>query len=283
MRSLLLLAGLATGACDRVLGLEPRSAPDGPPPPADAPPDAHPTFGAVAPVTLECPVGRSPLGVTLDELERRFVYGCGAVESDIYEAQVVTPLTGGAPTAVVISPEDEGSPELSPGGISVYYLVPTMGFGRIDLKQRAAIEQPWGPPLDPDGLNTIADDRPGPPDATGTHFVITRGPPPGSVLVEVARDGDGAWREIPTTAAFQPVRSPINPQLSPDGRTLVFAATGQGYDLFVAQRAALGGPWAPATQIAEVNTSGDETDPWLSVDGRRLYFTRDGAVLLGRK
>ena len=88
---------------------------------------------------------------------------------------------------------------------------------------------------------------------------------------------------MPTTTAFQPMRSPINPQLSPDGRTLVFAATGRGLDLFVAERTAIGALWALATPIAEVNTDGDETDPWLSADGRRLYFTRDDVVFLGRK
>ena len=39
----------------------------------------------------------------------------------------------------------------------------------------------------------------------------------------------------------------------------------------------------PATPIEEVNSNSDETDPWLSADGRRLYFTRGDVVLLGRK
>ena len=235
MRCLLLVAVVFGGACEWVFGLDARSTPDGPPLAVDGPPDAHPSFGSLAPVALACPPDRSPIDVTLDEQERRFLYGCTALQGDIYEAEVENSLKGGPATAVVVSTTNEGSPELSPDGLSVYYLVLTTGIGRIDLKQRAAIEQPWGATTSPAGINTVADDRPGSPDATGDHIVLTRSSPPSSVLIEVVRTR-GAWLETDMTAAFMPLMSPIDPHLSADGRTLVFAAMGQGFDLFIAQR-----------------------------------------------
>lgn len=278
-----MLVVLFAGACDRVFGLDARSAPDGPPLAVDAPPDAHPTFGSLTPVTLECPSGRAPIEVSLDRDERRFIYGCAGTDVDIYEAPVKDELTGNTATAVVVAPGAQGSPEMSPDGLAVYYLVLITGIGEIHLKQRMTIDDPWGAPTTPAVLNTGADDRPGSPDATGTHFVITRSSPPGSMLVEVVRQANTLVDSTTSTAALRAVTSPINPQISADGRTLVFAAMGNGFDLFISERSNPDSPWGTAVSISEVNTNGDETDPWLSADGRRLYFTRGGVVLLGRK
>ena len=283
MRCLLILAVLLAGACDRVFGLDARPLPDGPPLPVDAPPDAHPTFGSLTPVTLECPTGRAPIDLSLDRDERRFIYGCAGTDVDIYEAPVKDELTGKTATAVVVAPGAQGSPEMSPDGLAVYYLVLITGIGEIHLKQRMTIDDPWGAPTTPDVLNTVADDRPGPPDATGEHFVITRSSPPSSMLVEVVRQGTTYVERTTSTTALRVLGSPINPQISADGRTLVFAAMGDGSDLFISERSNPDAAWGTAVPISEVNTSRDETDPWLSADGRRLYFSRDGVLLLGRK
>lgn len=177
----------------------------------------------------------------------------------------------------------QGSPELSPDGLAVYYRVPTDGVGEINLKKRTSLAGGWEDAATPPGLNTVSDERPGSPDATGTHLVITRGSPPASVLHELVLEG-GSFVDADTLGELRILVSPINPQLSANGRTLVFGAMGgAGIDLFISERSNLGSPWPAARPISEVNTNSDETDPWLSADGRRLYFSRGGVIFLARK
>jgi WD40-like Beta Propeller Repeat len=51
-------------------------------------------------------------------------------------------------------------------------------------------------------------------------------------------------------------------------------------DLFVAWRRSTSGPFSFTQPLDDLNTAADERDPWLSPDGRTLYFTSDrGGVL----
>ncbi len=68
----------------------------------------------------------------------------------------------------------------------------------------------------------------------------------------------------------------FNPEISADGRTLVFTSLRPGIglgDLYVSHRR--GGQWSPAQSLGPaVNTSADEYHPTLSADGQWLYFVR---------
>ena len=51
-------------------------------------------------------------------------------------------------------------------------------------------------------------------------------------------------------------------------------------DLFVAWRQSTSEPFSFTQALDDLNTGGDERDPWLTADGKTLYFTsdRDGAL-----
>lgn len=56
----------------------------------------------------------------------------------------------------------------------------------------------------------------------------------------------------------------------------LFYSSGEGEDegdLFVTTRASLDAPFGPPVALEGINTADDERDPWLSPDGRRLFFT----------
>jgi hypothetical protein len=61
---------------------------------------------------------------------------------------------------------------------------------------------------------------------------------------------------------------------------LYFAAKdkeGKNHDLFVAVRQGSGKAWSAPTPVANVNSDADELHPWLSADGKSLYFSRKTA------
>jgi hypothetical protein len=285
VRRFLLLAIALTGGCDRVFGLEGRTPPDVALPPdaslaaVDAPLDASDRFGDVSVVALQCPSTRAAGDISLDLAETTFFYACATpTEANIYSAARTDDATGGPPTEIVATIANEGSPEVSPSGLEIYFLTFTAAsIGKIDLVTRTSVGAPWVPVTPASGLNTLGDDRPGSTDSTNAYIVISRA----GVLHEL-HYATGIWVDLGTIHPSTPAGA-VNPHLSADGLTLVFAAGGTAKDLYVAQRAALGGVWGVPVAITEVNTSTDEADPWLSADGRRLYFARGGLVVVARK
>ena len=95
-------------------------------------------------------------------------------------------------------------------------------------------------------------------------------------------------------AAAHPDSSTVDAFLTDDGLTIFYssapavapadAATPDGgmptADLYVAFRRSVNEPFVQAQPLDDLNTPGDERDPFLTPDGRTLYFTsdRDGAL-----
>jgi hypothetical protein len=276
---------LLIAACDQVFGLESRVPADAAGPLADAPDaplDARDTFDEPALVTLACPAGRTAGDPSLDLDEKVFAYTCASgADGDLYEAPRMSLTQGGTATMILATAASEGSPELSPDGKQLYYLTfPSKGVGQINLKQRATIGDAWGVTMVRGDLNAPGDNRPGSPNQAGNHMVISRG----GALVEVRSNGT-TWMSLSATGTLGAITAAVNPHLSVDGLTLVFAARSVNLDqdLYIARRDVLGGAWGAAVPISELNTSFDEAEPWLSADQRRLYFARQGLLFLARK
>jgi Tol biopolymer transport system component len=77
----------------------------------------------------------------------------------------------------------------------------------------------------------------------------------------------------------------FDPFISKDGLSLYFAAGRTrlpnfgGRDLWVAHRASIADPWGPPQNLGPtINTAAHESNPTLSVDGHRLYFTSNRVV-----
>jgi hypothetical protein len=81
----------------------------------------------------------------------------------------------------------------------------------------------------------------------------------------------GAPVNAPNTATFFPA-------ISKDGLSLYFTANPRpdslgGWDIYVSRRASVDAPWGPPENLGpNINTPYDETAPFLSTDGHRLYF-----------
>lgn len=94
----------------------------------------------------------------------------------------------------------------------------------------------------------------------------------------VADAVDSAWQNWRPASDLLPQEDPIGElHFSADGRTLIYHSDRPGgvggRDLWMARRNAADG-WSPSINLAEVNTDADEGWPYLSPDGRQLWFTR---------
>lgn len=110
-------------------------------------------------------------------------------------------------------------------------------------------------------------------------FSSDRAGGPGQDRIYVsARQPGGSWGPpVEVVELNAPGSSTARPQVSRDGRVIVFDSNREGGfggpDIWLSSRANVNQPWpAPVNLGPDVNTAAVEARPWLSVDGKRLYF-----------
>src|SRR5262249_30846411 len=152
--------------------------------------------------------------------------------------------------------------------------------------------RPLPPPVNPEGAHwtadpSIADD--------GTLYFSSDHDGPGTLHIFRSRFVDGTYTE-PENLGPE-INSEFNdyqPYISPDGKTLIFASAGSGEPPFnhrpqelvgggkIYPRADLyvsveqNGKWSPARHLEHnINTVADEEFPFLTPDGRYLFFSSE--------
>ena len=187
-------------------------------------------------------------------------------------------------------------PAVSPDGRRLYFssIRPVDGAARtdIDLWMVERAGDGWGEPvhLGPE-VNTPLDElypsvsrdgtlyfASGPPaPQAGRHWDIFRASRRDAGFAPSERLGAGVNREPRADEPHPQAAWEFNPEISADGRTLVFTSLrpgGHGLgDLYVSHLR--DGAWTPARNLGPVvNTAADEYHPTLSPDGAWLYFAR---------
>lgn len=102
-------------------------------------------------------------------------------------------------------------------------------------------------------------------DRTGVHGIY------------VSYRGSGSWQTpqpVPQLNAGGPA---LRPNVSADGREIVFDSNrgdSNGSDIWYSYRSNVLADWADPVRLqdASINSAANETRPWMSRDGRRLYF-----------
>jgi hypothetical protein len=242
--------------------------------------------------------------LTADLLEIYFTTDRTSGNGDVWFATRPTasaPFGPPAPVPTVNGPSFETSSAISADGLTLWFgsdRAGGAGAGDIWVSQRATRSAAWSSPENVVALNSPADDIPRPP---GQHALVmpmastkaAAGNPAinnyQTYLAARAAPGAPFAAPIPIPELDYANRSTVDGCLTDDGLTLFFssapAATGADggdadagvakADLFVAWRRSTSEPFSVTQPLDDLNTPADERDPWLTPDGKTLYFTSD--------
>lgn len=246
----------------------------------DAPPDAGPMpFGAPVLVDLGDPTDAlDDPTLTADELQ--LVINLNNQELEIATRQQASDSFGPLVLLTTLnSPSAETTPELIDDLDIVFASNRAGGVGGQDiyLAGRATTGDDFGAPELVPSLSTSASESPGNLTEDGLQMVITSSRPGGK-----GRDDLYIATRPNVDADFEPAVNLAKINTSGDdeagffadgGRTLYYSVDlGAETHIFVAHRATLGDDFGSGTELTELEMGGNETDPWLSPDGKRLYF-----------
>jgi len=188
------------------------------------------------------------------------------------------------PVTELNTSEFESSPAVSHDGLTLWFgSERDGGLGDVDIwvSTRPDRDSTWSEPEHVESLSSPAADIPRPLGQHGTVMPLgSRRNDEGLYWTYLARrnHADGTFEEprlIEELATDDSIF--IDAFLSEDGLTLWFnrAPLDGNADLYRAQRPSVDAPFDAAVPLEELNTDADERDPWLSPDGKQLYFTSD--------
>jgi Tol biopolymer transport system component len=178
----------------------------------------------------------------------------------------------------------ETSPIVSADGLTMWLGSDRAGgLGDLDIwvSTRSSRTASWSKPENLAALNSVAKDIPRPP---GQHGLVM---PLGSDREErgfyaiyfATRQNLAAHFTAPelVTELASRTASAVDAFLTDDG-TALFFVSGPAFgpaDLYVSARRSIEDPFSEPAPLEDLNTSNDERDPWLSADGKQLYFSSD--------
>lgn len=251
----------------------------------DAPPDAMPLgpWGAPSPIPIT-PVGDDDPTATADLLELYFNRA-----DDIYvitRASVSDPWSDPTPVDELNSADVETTPEVSPDGLTIYFAsgrMPTLGGNDIWMATRASRTAAWGTPVQVSALSSTAAD--GAPVQIDELSILIDSDREGSLDIFLASRASAAdaWGTPVVIGELVSAENEGNPMLSSDKLTIYFDSNRSGNnELYAATRSSPAEAFGAPAPIAELNSTSADSDPWVSPDGRTMYFTssRDGTQRL---
>jgi hypothetical protein len=213
------------------------------------------------------------------------------------------PFVSPVPVTEVNTATFETSAAISADGLTLWYGSDRPGgVGTTDIwvATRPTRSAGWLAPGNVVALNTGVEDIPRPPGQHGLVMPLSSKQGGAAVYQTflAMRPSTGAPFGMPVLISELAYadRSTVDGFLTDDGLTLFFSSAPLQFltdggaaidggalptsDLFVAWRRSVNEPFSVTRPLDDLNTPGDERDPWLTADGKTLYFTsdRDGAL-----
>jgi len=223
--------------------------------------------------------------VSADGLELYFTSNRpgGVGGADIYLATRATPSDAWGTPAVVTqlsSANDETQPTLCCGDLVMYLGSDRAGtFGNDDVYRttRPTLTTPWSTPVHIDPLSTASYDSAAVSENELEAIIDTDvGTASRHLKISTRISAGSPWpTPVPIAELTDMANIEVDPFFVSPTQIAFTAIRGAGYfDLFTSQRPFVGAGFEPPVRIDGVNTGEAERDPWLSPDGRTIYFVR---------
>lgn len=209
----------------------------------------------------------------------------GAGAGDIWlSTRLTTADPWSAPIAVaeLNSSSSEGAPEVSTDGLTIHFASSRAGgAGGFDVWVSTRVTRPgaWSTPLHISQLSSTVADASVATNSTMTIAAIDsdRGGINRDLYLATRASTAASWGIPSAITELNTSRDNTDPFLDAQGLVLYYSQRdlgSGGYEIYTATRTTTASPFGAATAVAELNTSDDESDPWLSPDGRHAVFAR---------
>lgn len=259
-------------------------APDDGSPMIDAAITAHPSTPWMnARQVLAVTNGADDPSLTDDRLEMFFGTGI-KIQVAKFEGGIWTMITDARGLNAGTAGTIDDAPYVSADGLTMHWMSSrTGGAGGNDIwrAQRNDRTMPWGVQTTVSALNTPSLEAGGSISDDGLMIVFVSdraGAVMGDDLYYATRGTPMVpWGVANRFTELNTPSSESHPLLSPDKLTIYFHSNrinGNDYDLWEAHRTSVMMPFGMPRRITELATTGYEGDPWVSRDGRHMFFTR---------
>jgi len=239
-----------------------------------------------APFLMGTPVGADDQPSLTDDMLNLYVRRVTGGQHDIFGA------TRSSVTVAFASPVNvsslstgafnEWTPELGGNGLTIHFSSDRNGTAvgfEIYSATRTALGGNWNNQQPISTLNGPASDESPTVSRDGLTMVFTSTRnDAGDIFISERPLQSDPW-PMPVNAGQvnNMGRRDEGPFLSTDKLTIYFSSDrpggAGGFDLWQATRPNLSMPFGPAMPIMELNTSGNERDPWVSPDGKHIFFS----------
>jgi Tol biopolymer transport system component len=187
--------------------------------------------------------------------------------------------------SVVNSSSGETTPELSPGGLTLFFgsgRPGGLGGGDIYVSTRSTRTSPWGSPTWEPELSSSGEDTTPTPMPDGLTMTLSSTRAGTWDLYRATRmSAGGVWSTPTPVTELNTSAVDSEPWIDPSDMVIYFssdrAGGAGGRDIWTASRPAPGAPFGPATLVTDASTPSEEQDPWLTADQRVLIFASDRA------
>jgi hypothetical protein len=182
--------------------------------------------------------------------------------------------------AIVNSTEFESSPAIESDGLTLWVArreEDSVGGLDVYVSRRPTRDDEWSPPELVTGLSSPGDDIPRPPGAGGLLMPLSSRAEGDTYHLYVATRQD-SQSDFGAPMVLEPLLrddyGTVDGFVTWDGEHLLFSYTQEDVgDLFITRRN--GNNLTDPLPLSDINTDSDERDPWVSADGKLLFFASD--------
>ncbi len=185
----------------------------------------------------------------------------------------------------------ETASAISPDGLTLWFASDraSENEGKLDVwrSERTSRASPFDEPVHLGELSSADDDLPRVPAQNGDFLpLIRRSEAMDNDIFLAPRQSDGSYADPEPLLGINTASSESAPTFSANGLVLIFVSDvdDDDGDLYVASRSSTATPFGTPRALTSLNTADEESDPWLSDDGRLLVFVshRDGEARIYR-